>query len=275
MSFKLRLGVGGMVLFVPDDDAEGPVMHVLMPNTAGSGHRHAAQLVFPRAAQNAGPASPPPAGGRRKPAAPPVSLDSRLVDLSALSSGPALSRVPGGVADFEDLGGTAVDRRLFDSADPGPAVSARLTFRHGTGEIDEDGGGAWWRFGGKDRRLAIRTVWTLDIPGESLTVPLRGMNGEKDGDPITLVPDSEGVLDLWMLNIPAGQQVPVVPPPTCHHGHPREGEPATHFRPLYNLVDPPAPTFLRDDERQGGGVFAQGLDLFCIGATARSAPRAG
>jgi hypothetical protein len=238
-------------------------MHVLLPAAAAG---HVPVLLYPDSAQmpNQAETTTPGTWELRN-----GSLDLRR-DLVVVS-GQTLDNVPGGVAEIEASTGK-VDHSLVDTPDTHGHVISRISFAAGKASHTTGGKGAVWKLGGKSQQLAIRLVWTLDVEGDSVTLHHRGMNGQGDGEPLTLYPSDKGVLKLWVFHSPSDQLPNKLPPCTRKPSSPPM---AMHYRAYYDLITPPVsnpeiPTFEAFDltQRLCDDESLRGTEVTCVVAKA-------
>jgi len=254
MGFDLKVTFTGMCFFVRDRQVgTGPLLHVLLPATAGGAathgghggedeHRHYPRLRYP--AHHECPA----AGSELKI----HDFEGWEVDLPAgeppAGPPPALPRV----ADLVELGTPKIDREQLGET-PRPSVVARVRVPWWTGATAVEGGR--WTFEHRDDELALSNQVTLTIPqpGETLELVLLPLFPAGIGPiPLTLVP-RKGVVELEFRHAPKHDPEPVL------------GYRADHFRVYYDLfrdlfITPGAPTLvamprLEDDPTWGGRPY--------------------
>jgi hypothetical protein len=274
MSFTLRLGFGGLCLFVPEVvDGTLKRMHVLLPaTTVGSEHEHEPLLIcdaLPRSDSDLAERA------RRR------DIRNRVVDLSAVRSGTELDEVPKGVASLSGLG--SIPREMVKDGYKGDEISARVTFAAGDSRLHHCGrGGRWW-FRGKEQHLAIRVVWKIRVKGSELVVPVWDIDNPGQREEYRLSPCDDR-LDLWIFHAPKNE-APRTLPPLTNRQPPKPRDKARHFGPFEELLRLPADRYtpvFREPEYPENGPFpdcyypfgeqAPGLDLFCIAATAPLKP---
>ena len=257
-TFDLRIAITGLCLLVEDD--AGAQVHVLIPElttggTGGGGHHgmvpHFAQLAFdPMHLRR--PADRP--RGQTSEGLVLESLTGYALDLANVVA--ARRKAGSGAQPWEgkrllpeeflhlgELVDGKVPKALVGDL-PGPDVSARVTLSIGraTGFLP---GSIWLaqRNAGtpvrpQDARPMARFLqWTVsDIEGDSVTLPMKGLNGIADRSIGPLYPtmDTDGreTVSLWVYHVPANE----LPPVEQERDEPTFGDELPHFTALLPLL---------------------------------------
>jgi hypothetical protein len=203
-TFDLTVYVTGLAMFVPDENAKQPAMHVLFPDAKGHGKQHLMRFAFPvDCARNL----PSGVGNRFPWSVPMVEVDGHQTHTEFMSSAqkPDLDTHLDGraFAKLTDYSKKKVDRGLLQGKTH-PKLSASLTFRHGkvAGTLLYDWIG--WEFAEKPwhiRQMTNGACW--HIP--EVTAPLKLTIPEMK-DPLELAPPvGKTAMTLIVAHAPEGE----------------------------------------------------------------------
>jgi hypothetical protein len=268
MQITLKLGFGGLCLFVPEYSGSQLVkMHVLLPNSVPSGHNHEAVLMWGTGAVSS---------SQR------IAIENTRLDLTDLNSTTRLTHVQSDLADLE--GACTVPKELLEDGYRGDKLSGRITFSAGRASVASCGRGARWEFRKQARPLAIRVVWTMqvEVPGGDPKLVFR--RWDSNGNPLPGVELSPmgNELEAWIFHAP---YIPGTLPPKTIETTIKPSAVARHFHIFGDILDCgggtlPLPHFsARPDHLPSDTCWEtttlkamDGLDLMCIAATAPIGP---
>ena len=118
--------------------------------------------------------------------------------------------------------------------------------------------------------MAIKIKWTLELPGATLPLEIKGMNGKPDRPVRTLTPMGEdaggGVMvpaiDMYLFHSPNHELPRKLPPGPPKRAGLRKGDKAMHFHGYYELIGPPLPicTDVPETAQAGTSAVSQGVD---------------
>jgi hypothetical protein len=220
MSFRLHIGFTGLCMFVPDP-ATGQ-MHVLLPDTekhAGHVGKHYARLYYDEAHEKPGK----PASGDLET----VRLDRRALVVPRFGAAAELA-LP---KEIVDITPTAKPLHHSQVLNAPKGVFARVTL--GSGSITDCRQGAYWQMDERNVCMSHIVVWTIDVPQDSIQLPLARLNKGREGWMEELFPDDKG--DIWLgvyntvkQDLPTGE----LPDVQCPDQNPHY---ADHFGAYYEI----------------------------------------
>jgi hypothetical protein len=217
MSFRLHIGFTGLCMFVPEPATKQ--MHVLLPNAdSHAGHigQHLTRLYYDK-----GYLSP---GGGLQDHLKKVELDHKALVVPAFD-GTASLGLPRQVVDITSTAGPLDGKQVLDRP---KGVKSRVTL--GSGRITYCAPGAYWDLGGRHVCMTNLVIWTVDVPHDSITLPLERINNGNPGALDTLFPiDGQVFVKVFnaLLSDLPGSHVPLPTPPLGHK--------ADHFIAYYEM----------------------------------------
>jgi hypothetical protein len=216
MSFELDIVFTGLCMFVPDPRSEQ--MHVLLADAdhhAGHfGGKHYARLFYDEGYEEP--------GGELTKKWEKVKLDKRALLVPRFGPGAALT-LPKQVMNLEPIVGKLPFAQVLN--DP-TSVKGRVTL--GSGRITACAPGAFWRLGAREFCMTNAVVWTVEIPQDSIELPLARLKNGSKGWLDELFPIG-GRIVLWVVNA-MKDDMPGSGEPVASHGPPGE-----HFSAYYDL----------------------------------------